>query len=458
MNNLWFFIAMILVFSTNAQEKQIDYVIFSGKIANANQKVFNLKGLDSRTITKLEIDELGNFKDTIKIIESKFVLYEGINNAYIQLTPGDNIRINADAGNFLNTIKFYGQGADLNNYLIGAENLYNEENQNYKDKYSKSEKEFTAFKKEWKQNRLNFLKLSKGLSKKYIELENRNIYYCYARDFINYERRHKQYDEVETFKVSEQFLDEFKNLDWENEQDYKECHFYSHLIKDRIKNNFDKEFINKKYDFVTLLKYIIANINNQYIKDQVLYANSEYNITYTKDLEGFYKVFSTGIKDEDLKSKITEIYNKLRLLSKGKVSPKFNNYENFEGGATSLDDFLGKYVYIDVWATWCPPCTNEIPDLKEIVKKYQDKNIAFISISVDRDSGYDKWKEMIIEKEMKWTQLFADKDWDSDFIKTYSIKGIPRYILLDPAGKIISSNAPRPSSKKLIDLFNELNL
>ena len=67
------------------------------------------------------------------------------------------------------------KGADLNNYLVGAENLYKEENLNYKEKYSKSEKEFTLFKKEWKQKRLTFLKTSEGLSEEFIEIEKRNI-------------------------------------------------------------------------------------------------------------------------------------------------------------------------------------------------------------------------------------------------------------------------------------------
>ncbi len=457
MNKLWFFIVMIFAFSANAQEKQIDYVIFSGKIINANQKVFTLKGLEKKQIKKLILDEEGNFTDTINTIKQEFVLFEGINNAYIQLSPGDNIKLTADANDYLNTLKFTGKGADLNNYLVGAENLYKEENLNYKEKYSKSEKEFTVFKKEWKQKRLTFLKTSEGLSEEFIEIEKRNIYYCYVRDFINYEKYHINYSKNDNFEVSDSFLVEFKDLDWENEQDYENCHFYPHLIDSRITNNFNKEFKNDNYNYVALLEYIINTINNQYIKDQLLYKNSVYKITYTKDLEGFYKVFSEGMKDEKLKSEITELYDKLVLLSKGQTSPKFINYENYNGSKNSLDDFLGKYVYIDVWASWCPPCTNEIPHFKKLVEKYKSKNVEFISISVDRISRYDKWRSMVEEEEMDGVQLFADKDWDSDFIKDYTVKTIPRYILLDPSGKIINSNAPRPSDSKLIDIFNELN-
>ena len=64
------------------------------------------------------------------------------------------------------------------------------------------------------------------------------------------------------------------------------------------------------------------------------------------------------------------------------MSPSFN-YDNYAGGKTKLEDFKGKYVYIDVWATWCGPCRAEIPFLKKVEEKYHDKNITFVSISVD---------------------------------------------------------------------------
>ncbi len=99
--------------------------------------------------------------------------------------------------------------------------------------------------------------------------------------------------------------------------------------------------------------------------------------------------------DEENKKDITDKYNKLIKLSKGNVSPKFVDYENYKGGTTSLDDLKGKYVYIDVWATWCGPCKREIPYLKEITKKYDGKNITFVSMSIDKKEAYDAWRKMV---------------------------------------------------------------
>ena len=64
-------------------------------------------------------------------------------------------------------------------------------------------------------------------------------------------------------------------------------------------------------------------------------------------------------------------------LSEGTPSPVFTNYRNYNGGSSDLSDYKGKYVYIDVWATWCGPCIGEIPSLKKMETMYHDKNIWF---------------------------------------------------------------------------------
>jgi thiol-disulfide isomerase/thioredoxin len=132
------------------------------------------------------------------------------------------------------------------------------------------------------------------------------------------------------------------------------------------------------------------------------------------------------------------------------------DYLNFKGGNTKLSDFKGKYVYIDVWATWCGPCRAEIPFLKKTEEKYEGKNIAFVSISVDVQKDFEKWKKFVAEKQLGGVQLFADKDWNSDFMKSYSINSIPRFILIDPTGKIVSADASRPSNPKLQEQLDAL--
>ena len=132
------------------------------------------------------------------------------------------------------------------------------------------------------------------------------------------------------------------------------------------------------------------------------------------------------------------------------------DYLNFKGGNTKLSDFKGKYVYIDVWATWCGPCIAEIPFLKKVEEKYEGKNIAFVSISVDVQKDFEKWKKFVEDKQLGGIQLFADKNWNSDFIKSFGINSIPRFILIDPSGKVVSADAARPSDSKLSEQLDAL--
>ncbi|MGC6430871.1 MAG: TlpA family protein disulfide reductase [Jejuia sp.] len=158
-------------------------------------------------------------------------------------------------------------------------------------------------------------------------------------------------------------------------------------------------------------------------------------------------------------------------LPKGSPSPSFEDYENVKGGTTSLADLKGKYTYIDVWATWCGPCIGEIPSLKKLEVEYHDKNIQFVSLSIDDGRGYrgatkeesaqlakEGWKKMITEKELGGIQILAPAGWQSKFVQEYQIRGIPRFILIDPEGNIVNPDAPRPSSTKIVETFEALNI
>lgn len=174
---------------------------------------------------------------------------------------------------------------------------------------------------------------------------------------------------------------------------------------------------------------------------------------------GLYDKFVTTYKPKILQdvSMLQQFYAQKTLAKKleGSVSPTFN-YENHKGGTTKLEDLKGKYVYIDVWATWCGPCRAEIPFLKKIEEKYHGKNIEFVSISVDVDKDHEKWQKFVTEKELGGVQLFADKNWNSDFIKAFGINAIPRFLLIDPAGKVVKADAARPSSDELSKLLDTL--
>ena len=172
-------------------------------------------------------------------------------------------------------------------------------------------------------------------------------------------------------------------------------------------------------------------------------------------LEEAYTIYINSNPAPENLEALTKRYEQLQTITQGKPSPTFD-YENHKGGTTSLADLNGKYVYVDVWATWCGPCIREIPALKEIEKQYQGKNIHFVSISIDEPRDYEKWRAMVTEKELVGFQLMSDDNWQSKFVTDYGILGIPRFILIDPQGNIVDADAPRPSDPKLKELLDKL--
>ena len=138
-------------------------------------------------------------------------------------------------------------------------------------------------------------------------------------------------------------------------------------------------------------------------------------------------------------------------LKSGMQSPDFK-YRDINGKVVSLKDFKGKYVYIDLWATWCGPCCAEIPHLKELEKKMHGKKIVFVSISCDDERR--AWVDYVKKNNMSGVQL--NTEGNQAFMDAYKVNGIPRFILLDKKGKIINANMTRPSDPKTLKTLSTL--
>lgn len=118
------------------------------------------------------------------------------------------------------------------------------------------------------------------------------------------------------------------------------------------------------------------------------------------------------------------------------------SFADISGKALSLKKLRGKYVYIDVWATWCKPCIAEIPFLQGLEKEMKGKKIVFLSLSCDRDKK--KWEDFVREKKPGGLQVFMGEKGD-EFMNFFRIEGIPHFILLDKKGNIVNANMGQPS-------------
>lgn len=128
-----------------------------------------------------------------------------------------------------------------------------------------------------------------------------------------------------------------------------------------------------------------------------------------------------------------------------------------------LDDVIeqnkGKVIYIDYWASWCKPCRKEMKYLPKLKNKYNDK-IVFIYISMDLNE--EKWLEASIKEKIsceKYNFLFSQlkRNNDNNFSNqiNFKIKSLPYYLIFDKNGKLVNSNAPRPSEEVLVSELNK---
>ncbi len=115
----------------------------------------------------------------------------------------------------------------------------------------------------------------------------------------------------------------------------------------------------------------------------------------------------------------------------------------------SLSDLKGKVVLVDIWATWCAPCIAELPHIKKLMAEYADGDIVLLGVSIDEARDKAKWLEFMRENGEHGIQIFAGQGWNSDIVRDYNVKAIPRFMLFDRSGNAISTFAPRPSSPEL---------
>ena len=161
--------------------------------------------------------------------------------------------------------------------------------------------------------------------------------------------------------------------------------------------------------------------------------------------------FYANCEDQEYIDKFKIEHEEWKKLSKGQPGLDFNG-EDLEGNMINFSDFKGKYVYVDVWATWCGPCKYEIPFLKKLEKDYHGRNIVFMSYSIDEDK--DAWLKFVPEEELGGVQIIGEDAWESKMTRHYKVRGVPTFMFFDPEGKIISVNMTRPSNQKTRDSFD----
>ncbi len=446
-----------LFFSLLLLNNLYSLVLLKGRVSNLSENTITIYTKDLSTIKgngkvikKIKINTDGTFKDTINTNEGYYNFSTPKSFTDIYLKKDCNITIKYDDKDLLNTINFSGDLSDINNYLTkkkrtDRKNFYD----NFYKTFALNETEFLKLLKSLKKDKENDLKKLKK-EKNFYKHEKKNIYYNYLIMIKDYQRLHRNITGNHSFTVSPQFLAPLSKAPLDDIDAFDNISEYRMFLSDYIAGTLQED--DTKFDY---LSKKIKSIKYSRIKDFIALALSNFIAPRNTNFDKINNLAISIATDENIKREIKENYQIFSLLKPGSPSPDFS-YTDINGKNVSLSDLRGNYVYIDVWATWCGPCKGQIPFLKKLVKKFKDKPIKFVSISVDRKKNYIAWKDFVKNHDMTWYQLFADNSWDSDFIKKYHIESIPHFILLDKQGKIIESDALRPSNATLENELNNL--
>ena len=171
------------------------------------------------------------------------------------------------------------------------------------------------------------------------------------------------------------------------------------------------------------------------------------------DLQKFKASFDPSLNISDYMKAIDKRIDILGKVTIGQTAPDFSMNDS-TGKAVTLASYQGKIVMVDFWASWCPDCRLENPNIVALYKEYHPKGLEILGISLDRDR--DNWIKAIKTDNLTWKHVSDLKDWDNSVARQYGVLSIPSNILVGKDGKIIGRNLYGDAlKKKLAEIFKK---
>jgi len=159
--------------------------------------------------------------------------------------------------------------------------------------------------------------------------------------------------------------------------------------------------------------------------------------------------FDESVKESIYYEHLSTLYATLKKVAISQPAPDFY-VPDTAGSIVKLEDFRGKYLLIDFWASWCAPCRAANPKLVEVYKQFSDRNFTVLGISVDKNE--ERWKNAIEYDRLPWINVSSLQGWDA-VSESYGVKAVPQNFLLDTNGIIIGKNI---EPEQLIETLNKI--
>lgn len=437
--------------------------VFSGSITGAeNQQLFMRKETSNNPkMDTILVGADGSFSFNSFLEKPEyFTLFVGRNQVLVYLRPGDSIKFNADI-QYFNDAKFSGSSVVYNNYLVSFAKSQSEFAQSMQVVFKRPEAEAVAVMDSLRTAQMNALhEVEENFSKVdkfFIETEKSRIKYFWGLSHVMYPLYYSYYNNDKGFKTSPEFDSYLGELNINDSNlislpDYRQ--FIFNYLNSKVNGYFEDESISASNPSFT--SYQLGKIDEIFtdknVKSYLAYRVMRDHVSYDgiKDYDLIWPIFDKICTSPFFKDEIVEALASWNYLKPGNPAQDFAGV-TLQGDTVHLSDFIGKYVYVDVWATWCRPCLGEIPALTRIEEEMKDNNIVFISASVDRDKG--AWDKMLTEQTMHGVQIYVGQS--ETLSGFYKISSIPRFMLFDREGKILEVSADRPTAgvdKKLLML------
>jgi len=421
-------------------------ITFSGNIKNNSEDLLKVSNYNSTLKEQIPIDSLGNFRGLVEVETDGYYFFQiGRSYTTVRFKKGQNVHVSIDASDFFTSIIYSGDLKKENNYNVAKSQLRANLVGDTKEYFVVPLNEFLPKIEKTRDTLFSLLANSK-LSQKDTELEKKLIKYEYLQTYNNYKKFYNYHKKVDPV-LPDNYFDPILGMNTDDDEIFRYSRAYRNLILENFR--LSSKIALSKDTSLTIIDFVknkISDLKSADIREQIASMLIREIKEENENIDDDYDKIMTLLASDRMKEKLTLRYKSAMFTTAGTASVDFN-YENFDGGSISLEDLRGKLLYIDVWATWCGPCIKEMPALKELVKEYANKDIEFVSISIDSKNDYEKWRKMVPEKNVGGIQLYDAEGLNSDFMKAFSVSLIPRFMMIDSEGKIITAKAPRPSSE-----------